>query len=173
MERTLQQGGHVPNECGRKAGACRLSTPAIWKCRRFRVRRGPIHQVPRPQESTDRPAGKSAPAAPLLPANLIEDDDLARGGIKCLDHDRFILDGWRRAFEEFNLGRKHFGVGCGATKDELSAVSINAAPVDIDGAPSMPPFPFDLSGFASFGSSGIGFCRQYMDPRFGIEPAMT
>ena len=87
-----------PIRCGRKAGACRLSTPAISKCRRFRVRRGPIHQVPRPQEPADRPAGKSAPAAPLLPANLIEDDDLARGGIKYFDHDRLIFYGRHRAF---------------------------------------------------------------------------
>ena len=126
-----------PIRCGRKAGACRLSTPAISKCRRFRVRRGPIHQVPRPQEPADRPAGKSAPCqtvtskpgtpasamvgrsgrdgarrlpltatarswpaaiAGLLPENLIEDDALARGGIKYFDHDRLIFYGRHRAF---------------------------------------------------------------------------
>src|SRR3546814_20141362 len=45
-----------------------------------------------------------------FPVSLVEDDDLARGGIKCLDYDRFILDGRRRAFENLHLGRKHFGV---------------------------------------------------------------
>src|SRR3546814_8109683 len=47
-----------------------------------------------------------------FPVSLVEDDDLARGGIKCLDYDRFILRSEEHTSELQSLMRISYAVFC-------------------------------------------------------------
>ena len=100
MKRTLQQGGHfVRLSAGGKPGHVGFQRPQFRnatgsecggaryiRCRALRSR---------PPSRRER--ARLQPRS--FPVSLIEDDDLARGGIKCLDHDRFILDGQELLYE--------------------------------------------------------------------------
>src|SRR3546814_16909328 len=100
MNRTLQQGGHVAQlSAGGKPGHVGFQRPQFRnatgsecggaryiRCRALRSR---------PPSRRERARLQPRP----FPVSIIEDEDIARGGIKCLEPDRFIIQRRRRTLE--------------------------------------------------------------------------